>query len=160
MRCLASCAEVLEQTGNKRITMQTNAHNQYRGIRPEGSNPRLHGRRSPLVAILLLLLLTFWAVGAHATPALDTIANPDAILEDAGMQTVNLTGISGNGSISIAASSSDTTLIPNPDVTYSDGDATGSVTYTPVADAFGTATISVVVTDSDGSTTNTFDVTV
>ena len=39
-------------------------------------------------------------------------------------------------------------LIPNPTVTYTSPNATGSLAYTPVANAYGTAIITVTVTDA------------
>ena len=106
-------------------------------------------------------------------PTLNALSNV-TINEDAGLQTVNLSGLSAGGgsdetgqTISITATSSDTTIIPNPSVTYTSPNATGSISYTPVADAFGTVTISVVVTDTGGTangalnkTTNSYTVVV
>ena len=105
-------------------------------------------------------------------PTLDAIANPAAILEDAVQQSVNLAGI-GTGAANetqllvVTAVSNNTSLIPNPTVIYTSANATGTLTYTPVADQSGTATITVTVMD-DGGTANggvnsfvsTFDVAV
>jgi hypothetical protein len=78
-------------------------------------------------------------------------------LEDAGAQTVNLTGIAAGGGetqvLTVTATSSNTGLIPNPTVTYTSAGTTGSLSYTPVANANGTAIITVTVTD-DGGTAN------
>ncbi len=93
------------------------------------------------------------------------------ISEDSGEQTVNLSGISaGSGEsqgLTVTATSSDPGLIPNPTVTYTSPNATGSLSYTPVANQSGVVTITVTVTD-DGDTANggvntitrTFNVTV
>ncbi|MBL9156129.1 MAG: cadherin-like domain-containing protein [Verrucomicrobiales bacterium] len=90
-------------------------------------------------------------------PTLTAIPNPTAILEDAAEQTVNLSGISegpANESaqtLTITAVSDNIGLIPNPvAVDYTEGNSTGAVRYTPVANAFGTATITVTVQDSGG----------
>ena len=104
-------------------------------------------------------------------PTIDPLANME-ILEDAPEQIVNLTGITTGAAneiqvLTVTAASSDPLLIPDPAVTYTSADATGSITFTPLADAFGTATITVTVTD-DGGTPNggadqtsvTFDVVV
>jgi photosystem II stability/assembly factor-like uncharacterized protein len=100
-------------------------------------------------------------------PTLNPIANPAAINEDAGLQTVNLSGITAGGgesqTLTITATSGNTNLIPNPTVTYTSPNATGSLSYTPVANASGTALITVTVNDGGASnniTTQTFTVTV
>src|SRR5438445_1158760 len=92
-------------------------------------------------------------------PTLDAIADPPAILEDAGLQTVNLSGITAGGgetqTLTVTASSNNTSLIPNPPARYTSPNTTGSLSYTPVANANGSAIITVTVTDNGGGT-NTF----
>ena len=72
-----------------------------------------------------------------AVPTLDAISDI-TIDEDASGQTVNLTNVTAGGGesqpLQVTASSSDTSLIPNPTVTYTSPDATGSLAFTPVAD--------------------------
>ena len=84
-------------------------------------------------------------------PTLAAITDPTAILEDAGAQTVNLSGISAGGgesqTLTVTATSGNTALIPNPTVTYTSPGAVGSLSYTPVANAYGSAVITVTVTD-------------
>ena len=84
-------------------------------------------------------------------PTLDPIADPAPILENAGLQTVNLTGITAGGSetqpLQVTATSDTPALIPKPTVSYTSPNATGSLTYTPAANAFGTAIVTVTVTD-------------
>lgn len=100
-------------------------------------------------------------------PTLDALANV-TINENAGAQTVNLTGISSGASnetqtLTVTARSSNTALIPNPTVTYTSPAATGSLSFTPATDAFGTVTITVTVNDGGASNnivTRTFVVTV
>jgi hypothetical protein len=101
-------------------------------------------------------------------PTLDTIGNPAAINEDAGQQTVNLSGI-GTGAanesqtLTVTATSNNAAIIPNPVVTYTSPDTTGSLSYTPVANANGSAVITVTVNDGQASfntVTRTFTVTV
>jgi len=103
-------------------------------------------------------------------PTLDAIGNL-VINEDASQQTVNLTGISAGGGESqtlvVTATSDNTGLIPNPTVNYTSANATGSLTFTPVANQSGSATITVTVNDGGGTAnggvetvTRTFTVTV
>ena len=108
------------------------------------------------------------------TPTLDALSNL-SIAEDAAQQTVNLAGITAGGGESqplrVTATSSNTGLIPNPAVTYTTANTTGSLAFTPVTDQTGTATITVTVEDGgldgdldtggDNATfSRTFDVTV
>jgi hypothetical protein len=91
-------------------------------------------------------------------PALDSLSNL-TLNEDASPQTVNLSGISSGAAnesqtLTVTASSSNTGLIPNPTVTYTSPNTTGSLSFTPVADANGTATLTVTVNDG-GSVSNT-----
>ena len=99
-------------------------------------------------------------------PTLNALS-PLTINEDATAQTVNLAGISAGGGESqtlvVSSSSSNTGLIPNPTVTYTSPNATGSIGFTPVANASGTATITVTVNDgqaANNTVVQTFLVTV
>jgi hypothetical protein len=95
--------------------------------------------------------------------------------EDADEQTVNLSGITAGGSESqplrVTATSDNTDLVPNPAVTYTSAEATGSLKFTPVSDESGSAVVTVTVedggldgdlssTDDNATTTQTFTVTV
>ena len=78
------------------------------------------------------------------------------INENAGQQTVNLSGISSgatnqNQTLTVTAASSNTGLIPNPTVTYTSPNATGSIRFTPIANANGVATITVTVNNGGAS---------
>ncbi|WP_254512720.1 DNRLRE domain-containing protein [Anatilimnocola floriformis] len=118
--------------------------------------------------------ITIGAAPTNAPPTLTAISNL-TINEDAGLQTVNLSGISYGGdtpaqTIAITAVSDNPSLIANPAVNYTSPNATGSLTFTPVANQSGTATITVTVRDSgldliagnsdDGTVVRTFTVTV
>jgi hypothetical protein len=100
-------------------------------------------------------------------PTLNSIGNL-SIPENAGPQTVNLTGITSGATnesqtLTVTASSSNTGLIPNPTVSYTSPNTTGSLTVTPVSNNFGSTTITVTVNDGGASnniTTRTFAVTV
>ncbi len=93
-------------------------------------------------------------LSVNDAPTLAVIANPSAITEDSPQKTIKLSGI-GKGALNesqtltISASSSNPSLIPDPTVVYASPSATGSLLYTPVKNAFGTATITVTVDDGD-----------
>jgi hypothetical protein len=100
-------------------------------------------------------------------PTLDGITNPAAIAEDSGLQTINLTGITAgpfeSQALVVTATSNNTALIPHPTVSYTSPNTTGSLGYTPVANANGSATITVTVNDqqaSNNAVSRTFTVTV
>src|SRR5664280_1352135 len=103
----------------------------------------------------------------NQAPTLNAIANL-TINENAGLQTVNLTGISTGATnevqtLTITAVSGNTGLIPNPTVNYTSPGTTGTLTFTPVANANGSATITVTVNDGGASNnivTRTFAVAV
>ena len=66
-------------------------------------------------------------------PTITAIANQAAILEDAGAQNVNFFGVSegipadeSGQTLAVTSTSDDTNLIPDPTVTYTPDDATGS----------------------------------
>ncbi len=108
------------------------------------------------------------AVGpVNQWPTLDALNNM-TINEDAGLQTVNLSGITSgaaneNQTLAVTATSSNPSLIPNPAVNYSSPNATGSITFAPVPNANGTATITVTVNDGQAQnniTTRSFTVAV
>jgi hypothetical protein len=106
--------------------------------------------------------LTISAV--NDAPTLNAISNPAAIPEDSGPQMVNLSGISAGPpnesaqTLTVTAASNNTALIPNPSVTYTNPNATGSLAYTPVANAFGSAVITVAVMDNGGTANAGIDV--
>ena len=110
---------------------------------------------------------TVTVTAVNDAPTLDPIADPAAILEGAAVQTVNLAGIATGGgesqALTVTATSSNTALVPNPAVSYTSPNATGSLSYTPVPGVNGTATITVTVMDNGGGTdtvTRTFLVSV
>ena len=100
-------------------------------------------------------------------PTLDTIANL-MVHQNAGVQTVLLTGLTTgstdeNQALSVSAVSSDPSIIPVPTVVYASPNSSGSLTFAPVADAAGTATVTVTIDDGGASnnlTSQTFAVTV
>lgn len=88
-------------------------------------------------------------------PTLNAITNL-TLYQNAGLQTVALTGITagsgGNPTVTISAVSSDTTIIPTPILNYTNSSSTGTLTFAPVTNAVGTATVTVTV--NNGATSN------
>jgi hypothetical protein len=89
-------------------------------------------------------------------PNIDPVPDPEPITEDAGIQTITLTGIDDGTpelpqNINITAVSSNNSIIPHPAVNYISGDPTGNLNYTPVTNASGSAVITVTLTDDGGT---------
>ena len=94
-------------------------------------------------------------VTTNTPPSFDAIASP-VIDEDSASQEVSITNISAGPAgeagqtVVMSATSSDTVIVPNPSVSGSG--ATRTLTYTPAANKYGSATITV--TADDGQTLN------
>jgi glucuronoarabinoxylan endo-1,4-beta-xylanase len=109
----------------------------------------------PGTAVQATLFIDDVKVGDAAKPDLSppTINPVNNLLVgvDAGLQTVQLDGITSGGdagqNISITAVSDDTELIPSVTVDYSSPDTTGTLSFTPAAGKKGEATITVTVSD-------------
>jgi hypothetical protein len=87
----------------------------------------------------------------NAPPTLNPLGNL-TVNENAAAQTINLTGISSGAAnevqaLSVTATSSNPSLVPNPTVTYSSPNPGGTLTLAPLANTYGTATITVAVND-------------
>ncbi len=100
----------------------------------------------------------------YQPPTLNPVSSL-SINENAGLQTINLTGISlGSGqSLSITAVSSNPALIANPTVNYSSPASYGSLSFTPTLNASGTTTITMTANNGlaqSNIVTRTFNVTV
>jgi hypothetical protein len=104
-------------------------------------------------------------------PTLDAITGLVTVAEDSGSHIVPLSGIAaGPGesqTLTVTATSSDPSIVPDPSVTYTSPNATAQLQFTPAADRFGTVTITVTVQDDGGTAnggldtyTRTFDITV
>lgn len=112
-------------------------------------------------------IVTITVTPVNDAPTLDPLADV-TINEDAGLQTINLTGISSGAidetdTLTITALSGNPALIPNPSVTYTSPGPAGSLSFTPATDQNGSAVISVTITDGqsqNGVLTRTFTVTV
>jgi hypothetical protein len=75
------------------------------------------------------------------------------INENAGQQTVTLTGISSGATnvvrlLSVVAISSNPSLIPNPTLSYTSPNSTGTLTFTPAPNSYGTVSMTVMVDNS------------
>ena len=97
------------------------------------------------------------AVSPVNQPPTLKVLNNLAINENAGAQSVSLLGIASGATnesqtLTVSAVSSNPTLIPNPTVTYTSPDTTGSLAFSPATDVSGSATITVTV--NDGGTSN------
>ncbi len=105
-------------------------------------------------------------------PTVNAIADPAPILEGAGIQVINVAGISAGGSesqfLDVKAVSDNKALIPDPTVSYTSPNANATLSFKPVSGASGEATITVTIVD-DGpnnppsninKTSTTFSVTV
>jgi len=117
------------------------------------------------------LTIEAFSTADNTPPTMDGLSN---VFEDVnpGQIDVNLIGITAgilesSQSIVITATSSNTAVIPDPIITYTSPNATGTLSFTPVTDAYGDATITVNIMD-DGETPNgsvdnidvTFEVTI
>ena len=115
-----------------------------------------------------------FTISVNATPTIAPL-DPLTLDEDAGLQTVDLLGITAGAAESqplrINASSDNTDLIEDPTVSYTSDEETGTLSFTSLADESGTAHITVTVTDGgpdenldtsgdNGSFSETFVVTV
>ena len=91
----------------------------------------------------------------NVAPTLNPISNPPPILENSGPLVINLSGITAGGgqsqNLAVTDTSSNPALIPNPTISYTSPNATGTLVYTPVANASGTAVITVTVMDNGGT---------
>ena len=98
---------------------------------------------------------TDFVLGINAVndpPTLDPISNR-LISPNAGPQTVNLTGITSGPAnesaqnLTVTASSSNPSVVPTPTVFYSTPASNGTLTFTPVPAATGSAVVTVTVQD-------------
>jgi hypothetical protein len=100
--------------------------------------------------------------GVNDAPTISDITNR-TIAEDANTGAVAFTVgdvETAAGSLTVAGSSSNTTLVPNANIVFGGSGASRSVTVTPAADQNGSATITVSVSDGTASTPDTFVLTV
>jgi hypothetical protein len=91
----------------------------------------------------------------NQAPTLNALNNM-TIPEGAALQTVSLSGITSgatneNQTLTVTASSGSPGLIPNPTVTYTSPNTTGSISFAPLGLGNGSATITVTVNDGGAS---------
>ncbi len=110
-----------------------------------------------------VVTVTITVTAVNDPPTLTPIADLP-LAEDAGPTLVSLFGIAAGGgeaqSLTVTAVSDTPALIPNPTVSYSSPAAGGSISFTPAADASGTALVTVTVNDGVTTTSRSFTVTV
>ena len=114
------------------------------------------GTNSPFSSEVSYLVPMNDAPIVNQPPTLNAITNL-TITENAGLQTVSLSGITSgatneNQTLIVTAVSSNTRLIPNPMVNYTNANTSGNLTFTPTVNGNGTAIIKVTV--NDGGTSN------
>jgi hypothetical protein len=111
--------------------------------------------------------VTVNAVAPNIPPTLNAMANL-VVTENSGTIALPLSGISSGSSnetqpLSITAASSNPALIPNPVIAYASPSTTGTLSFTPIANASGSGTITVTVSDGqsiNGTISRSFVVTV
>ena len=113
----------------------------------------LESQFSPTVAYTIPLGVI---VPTNHPPTLNALGGI-TINSNAGPQTVNLSGITSGASnevqtLTVTAASSNTNLIRIPSVIYTSPNTNGTLTFAPVTNKNGTATIKVTV--NDGGTNN------
>jgi len=91
----------------------------------------------------------------NQNPTLNALSNL-TLNENAGQQTINLTGITSGAAnelqtLTIAATSGNTAILPDPTVNYTSPGTTAALTFTPVPYASGSTTVTVTVNDGGAS---------
>jgi len=111
------------------------------------------GLESPLSAAIYYTVPNSVTVAnpTNLPPTLNAIKNM-TVTENSALRTVRLAGITSGSSsekqtLTVTAVSSFPGLIPNPTVHYASPGKTGTLTFKPVVNAVGTATITVTVND-------------
>ena len=96
--------------------------------------------------------LEITTVFVNDLPTISTIQNPGAIPEDSPLQTINLNSISAGGGeiqlLQVTVDSNNPGLLPDLMANYNSPNSTGTITYTPAANQFGIAVVTVTVEDA------------
>jgi len=96
-------------------------------------------------------------------PPTISVIDDQTIDEDSATGSLSFTisdDISAAADLTVSGSSSNTTLVPTTNIVLSGSDANRSVIVTPVANQFGSATITLTVIDGSSTATETFTLTV
>jgi Cadherin-like/Bacterial Ig domain len=99
---------------------------------------------------------TVTVVPVNDQPSLNIISD-QIVNEDVGTQNITLNGISSGASnetsdsVTLTAVSSNTALIPNPGISYTSGLSQATLSFTPSANRFGSATVVVTASDNGGT---------
>ncbi len=112
----------------------------------------------------LVRTFTVTVYSINDQPTLATLTNL-TLETDAPPQSVDLTQIGAgaqneNELLSVSAESSNTDLVPTPQISYTSPSSTGVLTFAPVAGTNGTTTITVTVSDGQSSISRSFEVTI
>ena len=96
----------------------------------------------------------FTVTSVNDPPSFTPIEGPIEVNEDAGPQNITIENVSpGPGetqNITFTAVSSNPAIIPNPSVSYTQGQPTATLTFEPVANQSGSVTIALTAVDEDG----------
>jgi len=112
-----------------------------------------------LTSLVATTTVTIFAI--NSTPTIAAIADR-SVLEDSGVLSIALTGITNGGDapgqvITITATSGNTALVLNPTVVYSSPDGTGTLLLAPIPNQVGTSTVTVTVRDNGGTAQGSID---
>ncbi len=118
--------------------------------RPTGSNPDIGAHENSLDS------------PANSKPLLNQNISDLSVDEDSDDHTVSFTGVAdgdfhASQVLTITATSNNTSLIPNPTVTYTSPDTSGTITFKPAPDMIGTAKLTITVSDNGGSSNGGID---
>ncbi|GAB2881412.1 hypothetical protein GCM10027277_58110 [Pseudoduganella ginsengisoli] len=140
--------------GGASVTLSvSNGMNSASGVLPPSRYDRIDASSSGTIVHLVHTRIPFVPPGA---PTIDALPAQAPITAAYGVRTLTLTGI-GDGTdgemqaLHLSAVSSDTAVIPAPELIYHPGDSTATLHYRAAPGAVRKATITVTVTDDGGT---------
>ncbi len=109
-------------------------------------------RASDTGGLFVLDILTLNINPINDSPSIDAVANQQ-VVENSPQQTINLTNVSKGPlesaqELTFIVTSSNTTIVPTPTITYDGVATTAQLKYTVVPSTSGTATITVIIVDN------------